>query len=122
MTVYGPGGVPVFPPSSNSSLLLSQVVNWEDYGVAVGNQCSTERTSDNFDQTLIPSFSNELIITKDSTRVSMVERNCVLHVFLFIEAAVESADVSSMDSASRQLSKSAYEQLHLTPSYCDVLV
>lgn len=105
MIVYGPGGVPVFPPLSKSGLLLSQVVNWEDYGVAIGNQCSAECTDDNFDQTVIPSFSNELIISKDSTRASVVEQNCVLYVFLFIEAVVESVDVSSTDSIGYQFSK-----------------
>ena len=106
MVVYGPRGVPIFPPSSNRGLLLSQVVNWEDYGVAIGNPCCAESTGDdNFDQTVIPSFSNELVVTKDPTRASVVERNSFLYVFLFIEAAVESVDVSSTDSAGRQLSK-----------------
>ena len=105
MMVYGPGGVPVFPPSSSRGMLLSQVVNWEDYGVAIGNLCCTENTSDNFNQTMVPSFSNELVITKDPTRTSVVERNSVLYIFLFIEAAVESVDVSSTDSVGRQLSK-----------------
>ena len=105
MVVYGPGGVPVFPPSSSRGLLLSQIVNWEDYGVAIGNPCCTESTSDSFDQTVVPSFSNELVITKEPTRASVVERNSFLYVFLFIEAAVESVDVSSIDSIGRQLSK-----------------
>ena len=95
----------MFPPSSNRGLLLSQIVNWEDYGVAIGNQYYVESGSDNFDQTIIPSFSNELIITKESSRTSVVERNCVLYVFLFIEAAVESVDESSTDSTRHQLSK-----------------
>lgn len=106
VTVYGPGGVPVFPPSSTRGLLLSQIVNWEDYGVAIGNQYFAGSTGDNFDQIMVPSFSNELIITKDSTRTSVVERNCVLYVFLFIEAVVEVVDViSSIDATSRQLSE-----------------
>ena len=95
----------MFPSSSHQGLLLSQIVNWEDYGVAIGNTCCAESTGDDFDQTVIPSFSNELIITKDPSRTSIVERNCVLHLFLFIEAVVELDDVSSMDSTSRKLSK-----------------
>ena len=117
MMVYGPGGVPVFPPSSNRGLLLSQLANWEDYGVAIGNHCSAESTGDNFDQMIIPSFSNELIVTRDSTRISVVERNCVLYVFLFIEAAVESADVTSTDSTRHQFSKSSYN-IFIILSYC----
>ena len=105
MVVYGPGGVPVFPPSSRRGMLLSQVVNWEDYGVAIGNPCCAESTSDNFDQTVVPSFSNELVVTKDPTRASVVvKRNTFLYVFLFIEAAVESVDVSSTDLVGHHLS------------------
>ena len=103
--VYGPGGVPVFAPSSTRGLLLSHVVNWEDYGVAIGNPCCPESTGDNFDQTVVPSFSNELINIKESTRSSVIERSCILYVFLFFEAAVESVDMSSTDSASRKLSE-----------------
>jgi len=106
MTAYGPGGVPLYPPSSNSGgLLLSQIVNWKDYGVAIGNQHCTESTDNSFDQTVTPSFSNELITTMDSSRTSVVERNSILHIFLFIQAAIESGDVSSTDSTTHQLSK-----------------
>ena len=103
--VYGPGGVPVFAPSSTRGLLLSQVVDWEDYGVAIGNPCCPENNGDNFDQTVVSSFGNELINIKHSTRSSLIERSCILYVFLFFEAAVESVALSSTDSASRQLSK-----------------
>ena len=112
--VYGPGGVPVFAPSSHRGLLLSQLANWEDYGVAIGNRCPTENTSDNFDQMVTASFSNELIVTKDSTRASVVERNCILYIFLFIEAVVESVDVSSTDSTRHQLSKDSHNTFTLS--------
>ena len=114
MMVYGPGGVPVFPPSSHRGLLLSQLANWEDYGVGIGNRCPTECTGNNFDQMVTASFSNELIVTKDSTRASVVERNCILYIFLFIEAVVESVDVSSTDSIRHQLSKDSHKTFTLS--------
>jgi len=95
--------VPLFPSCSERGVILSQLASWEDYGITVSTLCPTTRsTEDVFDRSIAPSFSCELVSSIDTSR-STVERSSVLHVFIFIDAVVESADDIPTHPTSHQL-------------------
>lgn len=84
-------------------MILSQIANWEDYGITVSTPCpTTTSTEDVFDGSIAPSFSCELVNTNDTSR-STVERSSVLYVFLFIDAVVESTNDIPTHPTSHQL-------------------
>ena len=93
----------MFPSCSERGVILSQIANWEDYGITISSPClTTGSVEEVFDKTIMPSFSCELASTNDTSR-SSVERNSVLYVFLFIDAVVESTNVIPTHPTSNQL-------------------
>ena len=76
--MFGPAALPMLRANTDTSNLLHQLVQWEQYGIVLGEAVPTEWSS----AMLVPALQHPVIRGVDAERNGS---KSVLHIFLFLK-------------------------------------